>query len=114
MPPARFETTSELLQTYALDRVATGIGKSKFHPETGHEVEQMYSSTLFFNFDARLDWVVIANSCPLYLRQRPDSHFTGGWVCTRAGVDGCGKSPPPPPMLFDPRAVHPLVSRYTE
>jgi hypothetical protein len=36
-----------------------------------------------------------------------------GWP--RAGVDGCEKSPlPTPPTEFDPRAVYPVVSRYTE
>jgi hypothetical protein len=30
---------------------------------------------------------------------------TGGWVGPRAGLDGCGKSRPPPG--FDPRTVKP-------
>jgi hypothetical protein len=25
--------------------------------------------------------------------KRPVTHFTGGWVGPRAGLDGCGKSP---------------------
>ena len=24
--------------------------------------------------------------------KRPDTHFAGGWVGLRAGLDGCGKS----------------------
>jgi len=35
----------------------------------------------------------------------------GGWVGPRAGLDGFRKSRPPPG--FDPRTVHPVVSRYT-
>jgi len=31
----------------------------------------------------------------------------GGWVGPRAGLDGCGKSRPPP--LFDPRTVQPIA-----
>ena len=31
---------------------------------------------------------------PLYLRESPGYHFTGGWVWPRAGLDGCGKSHP--------------------
>ena len=27
---------------------------------------------------------------------RPGTHCTGGWVTPRAGLDRCGKSPPPP------------------
>ena len=40
---------------------------------------------------------------PLYRRR-------GG---TRAGLDRCGKSRPPPPG-FDPRTVQPVASRYTD
>ena len=29
-------------------------------------------------------------------RKRPGTHCTGGWVGPRAGLDGCGKSRPPP------------------
>jgi len=30
----------------------------------------------------------------LYPRERPGTHFTGGWVGPRAGLDGCRKSRP--------------------
>ena len=36
----------------------------------------------------------------------------GGWVGPRAGMDGCGKSRPPPG--FDPRTVQPVANRYTD
>ena len=36
-----------------------------------------------------------------------------GWVVNvTTGLDGCGKSRPPPG--FDPRTVQPLASRYTD
>jgi hypothetical protein len=56
-------------------------------------------------------WVVNATPRPLYLRERPGALCVGGWVSPRAGLDGCGKSRPPPG--FDPRTVQPLASRYT-
>ena len=39
--------------------------------------------------------------------------FRGGRGGPRAGEDGCGKSPPPPPGL-DPRTVQPVASRHTD
>jgi len=48
----------------------------------------------------------------LYPRERPDTHFTGGWVGPRAGLDMCGKSRPP--TGFDPRTAQPVASRYTD
>jgi len=32
---------------------------------------------------------------PLHPQGRPDTHCIGGWVDSRAGLDGCGKSRPP-------------------
>ena len=48
----------------------------------------------------------------LYPRGRPGTHCIGGWVGPRAGLEGCGKSRPPPG--FDPQTVQALVSRYTD
>ena len=48
----------------------------------------------------------------LYLRERPGTHCTGGWVGPRVGLDRCGKSRPPP-SGFDPRTVQAVASRYT-
>jgi hypothetical protein len=87
----------------------------KFHPVTGHEGpegEQMYSSTL--PLTSALDGVGGQHHAlaalppgktwyPLYRR------LGGG---PRAGLDGCGKSRPPPG--FDPRTVQPVASRYTD
>ena len=43
---------------------------------------------------------------PLQLRERPGTHFTGGWVGPRASLEKCGKSRPP--LGFDPRTVQSL------
>ena len=42
----------------------------------------------------------------------PGTHRTGGRVDPRAGLDGLGKSRPPP--AFDPRTVQSIASRYTD
>jgi len=54
-------------------------------------------------------WVVNATPRPLY----PGTHYVGGWVGPTTGLDGCGKSRPPP-LGFDPRTVQPVASRYTK
>jgi len=37
-------------------------------------------------------WAVKATPQPLYpWKKRHDTHSTGGWVGSRAGLDGCGK-----------------------
>jgi len=45
----------------------------------------------FFNLGARRGWVVNAKLQPLYPRERPGTHCTGGWVGPRASLDGCGE-----------------------
>jgi hypothetical protein len=47
----------------------------------------------------------------LPLGKRPGTHCIGGCVDPRAGLDGCGKSRPPPGCV--PRTVQPVASRYT-
>jgi hypothetical protein len=39
-----------------------------------------------------MGWVVNATLRPLYPRERPGTHYIGGWVVPRAGLDGCGKA----------------------
>jgi hypothetical protein len=48
----------------------------------------------------------------LYPWERPGTHFTGGWLGPRVGLDMCGKISPPPG--FDPRTFQPVASRYTD
>jgi len=71
--------------------------KSKFHPKNrprrprgGVEI-WLYS---FFNLGARWRWVVNAMPRPLYPRERPGTHYIGGWVGLRAGLDRCRISCP--------------------
>jgi hypothetical protein len=56
--------------------------------------------------------VVNATARSLYARERRGTNCIGGWVGLRAGLDGCGKSRPPPG--FDPRTIQPVGSRYTD
>ena len=44
--------------------------------------------------------------------KRYGTHFIGGCVSPRAGLDGCEKSLLPPGI--DPRTVHPVASPYTD
>ena len=52
------------------------------------------------------------NLAALPLGKRRSTHYIGGWVSPRAGLDGCGKSRPPPG--FDPRTFQPVASRYND
>jgi hypothetical protein len=54
-----------------------------------------------------MGWVANATLRPLYPLERPRTHCTQGWVGSRAGLDGCGKSRPQ--LGFYPRTVQ-LVS----
>ena len=81
--------------------------KGKGHHRTGHEGSKGGVKVLlhpFFKLGVRWRWVVNATPRSLYPLERPGIHFTGGWVSPRAGLDGCGKSRPPPG--FDPRTVY--------
>jgi hypothetical protein len=40
--------------------------------------------------------------------KRPGTHYKGGWVGPRVGLDGCGKSRHLPG--FNPRTVQPVAS----
>jgi hypothetical protein len=56
-------------------------GKGKGHHITGHR-------------GPRRGRVVSITPWPLYPRERPGTHCTGGWVGPRTGLDGCEKSRP--------------------
>ena len=47
----------------------------------------------------------------LLLTKKPGTHFEGGWVGPRAGVDVCVNVSQ---REFDPQTVQPLASRYTD
>jgi len=55
----------------------------------------MYSSTLSSISVLDWWWVVKAKPRLSYLRERPFTHCTGGWVEKSAGLEGCGKFSPP-------------------
>ena len=88
--------------------------KRKVRPRTGHEGpegEYMYNSTLYLA--STLDGVSGQRRARAVLSsERPGTHFIGGWVGPRTGLDGCGKSRPPPG--FDPRTVQFIANRYTD
>ena len=46
-----------------------------------------------------------------YPRERHGTHFTGGWVGPRAGLDERKNLVP---IGIRPRTVHPVVRRYTD
>ena len=48
----------------------------------------------FVNLGTRWVWVVNATPRPLYPRERPSTHCTGGWVGLGASLDRRGKSRP--------------------
>jgi hypothetical protein len=43
----------------------------------------------FRDLGARRGWVVSTTPRPLYPRERPGTHCTGGWVGPTAGLDVC-------------------------
>jgi hypothetical protein len=49
---------------------------------------------LILYLGARRGWVVSTTPRPLYPRERPGTHCTGGWVGPRVGLDVCEKSRP--------------------
>jgi hypothetical protein len=59
------------------------------NPEGGRGI-----ALLFPDHSARRGRVVSATPRPLYTRERPGTHCTGGWVGPRAGLDVCEKSRP--------------------
>ena len=70
----------------------------------------------FFNLGTIWGLVVNATPQPFYPRERPCIHCIGGWVGTRASLDGCGKSRPPtgirsPDRPARSQSLYPL--RYT-
>jgi hypothetical protein len=71
--------------------------KVKSSPYTGHQGPRGGSrgiALLFHDLGARRGWVVSTTPRPLYPRERPGIHCTGGWVGPRAGLDVCEKSHP--------------------
>jgi hypothetical protein len=59
-----------------------------------------------------MGWVVNDTPRPLYPRERPGTHCTGGWVELRARSGRVRKISSLPG--FDPRTVQPVSSSYTD
>jgi hypothetical protein len=55
-------------------------------PEGGRSI-----ALLFLDLGARRGWVSTTPR-PLYARERPGTHCTGGWVGPRTGLDVCERS----------------------
>ena len=86
-----------------------GKGKGKVHPRTCHEGpkgESLYSSILLST--STLDGVGGQPHAPAALPpERHCTQCTAGWVGLSAGLDGCGKTHPPPE--FDLRTLQPVA-----
>ena len=60
-----------------------------------------------------MGWVVNATPWALYPRERPGTHYIGGWVGPPGPV-WTGAENLAPAAGFDPRIVQPVASRYTD
>jgi hypothetical protein len=85
----------------------------------GPELEYMYSSTLSLTLTLDGGERSTPRPCRFTRGKRHGTHCTGGWVGTRAGLDGCGKSrfhwDSIPEMLSpQPVAVPTTISRPTQ
>jgi hypothetical protein len=87
------------------------VKSSHYRPELAYRVGRGIA-LLFLDLGARRGWMASTTPRPLYPRERPGTHGTGGSVGLRAGLNVCEKSRPPPG--FDPRTVQPVASRYTD
>jgi hypothetical protein len=67
----------------------------------------MHASTKA-DLGARRGWVVSTTPRPLYPRERPGTHCTGGWVGPRAGLDICEKSRPHRDSIPGPSSSQPV------
>jgi hypothetical protein len=70
--------------------------KSPYNRPRRPRGEYRYSSTLSLT-SALGGWVVKATPRPFYTREKPGTPYIAGWMGPRDGLDGCGKSRPPPP-----------------
>jgi hypothetical protein len=78
--------------------------------EEGTEGKQRYTSII--SLTSAIDGVGGQRHGPAAFSpgKRSVTHCVGGWVGSRAGLDVCGKSRPPPPPGFDPHTVQPVLT----
>jgi hypothetical protein len=87
------------------------VMQSRYRPELAYRMDRGMALA-FRDLGARRGWVVSTMPRPLYPRERPGTHCTGGWVGPRAGLDVCEKSHPHRDSISAPSS--PVVSRYTD
>jgi hypothetical protein len=92
------------------------LKKVKFTLEQAMNAQRR-SRCLALLFLYRLRWkgVIFQRHTPAALlpgRNRTGTHFIGGWVGLRAGLDGGRKVSPP--LGFYPRTAHAIASRCTD
>jgi hypothetical protein len=88
--------------------VCKKVKSSRYRP-TGAKRVSRGIALLFLDLSARRGWVVSTTPRPLYPRERPGTHCTGGWVDLRAGLDVCEKSRPHRDFFFNESL---FVSKY--
>ena len=77
-----------------------GCCKGTGHPVTWHCRHRGEGGGMglpILNLRARREWMVNVMPRPLYPRERAPVLITGGWVGTRAGLDGSGEEKIPWP-----------------
>jgi hypothetical protein len=69
------------------------VKQPRYRPEQTQRVDRGIALP-FRDLGARRGFVVSITPRPLYLRERPGTHYTGGWVSPRSGLDVCENSRP--------------------
>jgi hypothetical protein len=83
------------------DKVKVKVSRNRLEsPERGRGIA-LHSLGL----GARRGWVVRTTPRPLYPREIPGTHCTGGWVGPRAGMDACEKSGPYRDLIPGPSSL---------
>jgi len=83
---------------------------SRYRPGVAHMVGRGIAILFHDRGTRRGEWSA-ARSGRTLPRERPGTHFTGGWVGPRSGLDGRKISCPPG---FDPGPSSPWLNRYTD
>ena len=105
-PPRTLRCTAACLYSVTMLHVLTSLcrlmtcakKKATFSLEQAMKVQAesrgMAPLSCLFNLGVRWWWVVNATPWPLYPRERPSTHGTGGWMGPSTDLDGCGKFHP--------------------
>jgi hypothetical protein len=83
-------------------------GKGKDHPITDSKTQRR-GRVIALHLGAGRGWVVSTTPRPLYPRERPGTHCTGGWVGPRAGLDVFEKSLPYRDSIPGPSSPQPVT-----